>query len=172
MKLRRFVLDEDVDRMKNWISDERTHAMWCANLIEYPINKNNMVRGLKAASDRYGDEPYVATTDDGLVVGFFCYSYNQESREGMLAFVVVDPKVRGKGLAVEMLKLAVAQAFENPETAAVQLNVFAENIRAKKCYEKAGFVQRNLTPDAFTYKDECWGRCNMVISRRYDHVRL
>lgn len=80
----------------------------------------------------------------------------------MLAFVVVDPNLRGKGTAVEMLQHAVSGAFENSETVAVQLNVFEENIRAKKCYEKAGFVQRNLTPDAFTYKDECWGRCNMV----------
>ena len=104
MIIRRFVLDADIESMKNWISDEETHAMWCANL-------------------------------------------------------------RGKGVAVEMLKLAVSQAFKNPETEAVQLNVFAENIRAKKCYEKAGFVQRNITPDAFKYKDECWGRCNMVIKK-------
>jgi hypothetical protein len=35
-----------------------------------------------------------------------------------------------------------------------------------RCYEKAGFVERKLTPDAFAYKDETWGRCNMVFSRK------
>ncbi len=64
-----------------------------------------------------------------------------------------------------MLRLAVKQAFDNPETERVQLNVFPENPRAKRCYEKAGFVVRNLTPDAFTYKDEIWGRCNMVFNK-------
>ncbi len=55
--------------------------------------------------------------------------------------------------------LAVKQAFENPETERVQLNVFPENPRAMRCYKKAGFVERKLTPDAFAYKDETWGRC-------------
>ena len=80
-------------------------------------------------------------------------------------FVVVDPDVRGKEVAQKMLRLAVKQAFDNPEAERVQLNVFPENPRAKRCYEKAGFVVRNFTPDAFTYKDETWGRCNMVFNK-------
>ena len=38
-----------------------------------------------------------------------------------------------------MLKLAVKYAFEIARADAVQLNVFAENPGAKKCYEKVGF---------------------------------
>jgi RimJ/RimL family protein N-acetyltransferase len=45
------------------------------------------------------------------------------------------------------------------------INVFPENPRAMRCYEKAGFVVRNFTPDAFTYKDEIWGRCNMIFNK-------
>ena len=36
---------------------------------------------------------------------------------------------------------------------------------AKKCYEKVGFKERTLTENAFRFKDESWGRCNMVIKR-------
>ena len=81
----------------------------------------------------------------------------------MLKFVIVNPEYRGKGIANEMLKLVVEYAFGKAGAELVQLNVFSENIRAKKCYEKAGFVERNLTENAFTYKDESWGRCNMII---------
>ena len=64
-----------------------------------------------------------------------------------------------------MLKLVVEYAFGKAGAELVQLNAFPENIRAKKCYEKAGFVERNLTENAFTYKDESWGRCNMIIRK-------
>ena len=165
MKLRKFEIDSDFELVKDWVTDERTHAMWCANLIKYPLSKEHLAESLEAAANRFGDVPYVAVSDDDKVVGFFCYSFNQDTKEGMIKFVVVNPEARGKGIAREMLSLAVEQAFENPEAAGVQLNVFPENIRAKKCYEKAGFVERNLTPKAFSYKDESWGRCNMVFRR-------
>ena len=64
-----------------------------------------------------------------------------------------------------MIKLAVKYAFEIAKADAVQLNVFPENRGAKKCYEKVGFRERALTENAFRFKDELWGRCNMVITR-------
>ena len=83
----------------------------------------------------------------------------------MLKFVMVDASARGKGIGKEMIKLAVENAFSNPEAQAVQLNVFSNNARARKCYESVGFTERRNTPDAFRYKDESWGRCNMIIDR-------
>lgn len=62
-----------------------------------------------------------------------------------------------------MLKLAVKYAFEIEKATAVHLNVFPENPGAKKCYQKVGFKVRNLTENAFSFKDESWGRCNMII---------
>ena len=83
----------------------------------------------------------------------------------MFKFVVVDPACRGKGIACEMLGLAISQAFENPLAEAVCLNVFPENVRAKKCYEKVGFKERNTTPNAFAFQNESWGRCNMILRK-------
>ena len=45
------------------------------------------------------------------------------------------------------------------------LNDFPENPGAKKCYEKVGFKERTLTENAFSFKDEFWGRCNMITTR-------
>ena len=64
-----------------------------------------------------------------------------------------------------MLRLAVKYAFEITNVQAVQLNVFPENERAKKCYESVGFTERKTDLNAFAYKDELWGRCNMIIRR-------
>ena len=64
-----------------------------------------------------------------------------------------------------MLNLAVQYAFQITGATTVQLNVFNENIAAKQCYEKVGFVERNIDKDVFSYKDELWSRCNMIITK-------
>lgn len=89
MRLRPYIECKDFHEIKNWITEERMHTMWCANLFKFPL--------------------------------------------------------------------------ENVQT--VQLNVFPENTRAKKCYESVGFVERKTDLNAFPYKEEAWGRCNMVIRR-------
>jgi len=71
MKLREFEIDNDFESMKNWVTDERMHAMWCANLIKYPLSKERMATTMTEAADRFGDVPYVAISDDGRVEGFF-----------------------------------------------------------------------------------------------------
>lgn len=135
--------------------------MWCAGRFEYPLEKENFEAVLEDMHSKWGDTPFIASLDDGNNVGFFCYSLNDETKEGMLKFIVVNSLLRGKGVAKEMLELASQYAFEETGAKALHLNVFSENIRAKKCYQKAGFTERSVTENAFSYKDESWGRCNM-----------
>ena len=158
-------LNKDFDVISQWIKDERSHALWCANLIPYPLEKKGYDDLLQQVEERFGDSPFVATTDEGKVVGFFCFSVNLSTNEGMLKFVVIDNTIRNMGYGSEMLKLAVRYAFEIAKADAVQLNVFPENERAKKCYLKVGFKERALTENAFRFKDELWERCNMVITK-------
>ena len=165
MRLRPVILCCDFDEIKNWISDERTYAMWCANFIKYPMEKENFNNVMLEEAVKFGASPYVAITDDGKVVGFFCYSVNLSTNEGMLKFVMVNPLQRGKGLGKAMLQLATEYAFNITKVDAVQLNVFPENIRAQKCYESVGFVERKTDVNAFSFKDESWGICNMVIKK-------
>ena len=157
--------NKDFDIISQWITDERSHALWCANLMPYPLEKNSFDALLQEAEERFGDSPFVATTNDGQVVGFFCSSVNLHTNEGMLKFVVIDNTMRNKGYGCEMLKLAIKYAFEIAKADAVHLNVFPENPGAKKCYEKVGFKERTLTENAFSFKDESWGRCNMITTR-------
>ncbi len=157
--------NKDFDIISQWITDERSHALWCANLMPYPLEKNSFDALLQEVEERFGDSPFVATTNDGQVVGFFCFSVNLHTNEGMLKFVVIDNTMRNKGYGCEMLKLAIKYAFEIAKADAVHLNVFPENPGAKKCYEKVGFKERTLTENAFSFKDESWGRCNMITTR-------
>ena len=164
MKLSEFILDRDFDKIKNWIEDERTHAMWSASRFAFPLEKENFTTVLSDMNSKSGDIPFLVVTDEREAAGFFCYAFNEETKEGMLKFIVVNPAFRGKGVAGELLKLASEYAFEHGAEM-VHLNVFTENVRAKKCYLKAGFTERNTTENAFQYKDEYWGRCNMTLRK-------
>lgn len=164
MRLRPYQ-NKDFDMISQWISEERVHALWCANLISYPLERNGFEALLQDMEERFGDSSFVATTDEGKVVGFFSFSVNLTTNVGMLKFVVVDHTIRDQGYGSEMLRLAIKYAFEIAKVDAVQLNVFTENLRAKKCYEKVGFRDRSLTENVFCFKDESWGRCNMIITR-------
>ena len=164
MRIRPY-LNKDFNVISGWITDERSHALWCANLIPYPLEKQGFDELLLQAEERFGDSAFVATTDEGTVVGFFCFSVNLNTNEGMLKFVVIDDTIRNMGYGYEMLKLAVKYAFEIAKADAVQLNVFPENLGAKKCYQKVGFKERTITENAFKFRDESWGRVNMVMKR-------
>ena len=101
------------------------------------------------------DSAYVATENNGQAVGFFCYSVNTTDNIGFLKFVVVDKTKHGKGYGKEMLNLALQYAFQITGTNSVQLNIFNENALAKQCYEKAGFIERNIDKDVFDIKTSC-----------------
>ena len=152
MRIRPYIPNKDYEYVSKWIDNERTLAFWCANRFSYAID--------------WTDSAYVATENNGQIVGFFCYSVNTTDNIGFLKFVIVDKTKRGKGYGKEMLNLALQYAFQITGAKAVQLNVFNENTLAKQCYEKVGFVERKIDKDVFSYKDELWSRCNMIISKQ------
>ncbi len=155
----------DFDTVRRWFRNARTHALWCANRFPYPLEQAGFDAVLREHAAQTGDRPYVAENETGLPFGFFCFSLNPETNEGMLKFVAVDSNMRGWGIGTEMLRLAVRKAFAETDADAVQLMVFSDNIAARKCYQKSGFTERSVTPDAFRFGDEAWGRVNMVIRR-------
>ncbi len=166
MRLRPYIQSKDFKYIAEWIDDERSHALWCANNFPYPITAEAFHSFLEKTAKEWAACPFAATDDGGDTVGFFRYSVNTESSEGFLASVIVDKKLRGKGYGREMVQLALRYAFDITGAKSVQLNVFAENEGAKRCYESIGFVERCIVKDAFAYKDEVWSRCNMSITKQ------
>ena len=70
MEIRRYE-DSDLELIKKWSTDEKTHLMWCAGRTDYPITKESFDALLDDISKRCGDVPYVALDDSGVPVGFY-----------------------------------------------------------------------------------------------------
>lgn len=165
MRIRPYIESIDYEHIEKWVGDEKNHALWCANLIPYPVTKENLHVFLEKTAVEWTDSAYVATENNGKTIGFFCYSINVDDNTGFLKFVIIDHNLRGKGYGKEMLKLALQYAFEITGVKLVRLNVFDENIVAKHCYEKVGFIEESITKNVFTYKNESWDRCHMAATK-------
>ena len=128
MRLRRY-RPEDFATLQGWIADRREHALWCADRFSYPLAQEDFHRVLAAAAVEAGETPFILCDDDGLALGFFCYS--QDNGVGKLRFVILAPALRGKGLGKMLLHSALGYAFgaagaelrrENAEATAELLN--------------------------------------------------
>lgn len=162
MKLRPYRYGEDYPLIEAWIGDERTHALWCARRFPWPLTRESFEGKLKELTEKSGDCPFLAVTEEGTPVGFVCWSPGPAAGEGRLKFVVVAPERRGRGYGRELVSLAAAYGKDQgAET--VRLSVFAENAAARRCYERVGFALERVEEGVFPFHEERWGRCDMAL---------
>lgn len=73
------------------------------------------------------------------------------------------PAGRGRGLGTEAARLIVGYGFERLRLHRIDLDVFAFNPRAKRAYEKVGFVVEGVRRDAFRFDGEYTDEILMAI---------
>ena len=173
MHLRNYNEQTDFIHIVHWISDERTHALWCANLLSYPLSEEGLHKYLAEqilSNEKEYDAAYVYVNEDDIPVGFFIFSVNEQDKSGFVRFIMVDNTSRGKGYGTKMLKELQRFAYDKTGVTSIRLNVFDVNTAARKCYEKAGFHVISDTLEAFPYRDETWGRYMMehVNYKKFD----
>ena len=89
------------------------------------------------------------------------YAINWICRRGDFRIIIGQPGALGKGLGTETTELVVSYGFEKLNLAVITLGCNAENKRAVRSYEKAGFVHEGR-------------RRNMIYrnSRYYDILQM
>ena len=165
MRLRPYRSNSDYEYVAEWLKEERIHALWCANLLPFPLSKDALDAFLEKDAEVWGGYACVATGENGIPIGFFMYSVNENENSGFLKFIVLNGELRGKGYGTQMIRLALKYAFEITGVDFVQLNVFKCNEAAMKCYAKAGLRMRAVEEAAFRYREERWDRCNMMVEK-------
>jgi RimJ/RimL family protein N-acetyltransferase len=95
-----------------------------------------------------GDPMFVALAN-GEVVGW-CdiqrHPFSAHSHRGTLGMGLI-PDYRGRGVGARLMDQTVSQAFA-AGFVRIELNVRADNLRAVRLYEKAGFVREGVLRDA------------------------
>ena len=173
MHLRTYNEQTDFIHIENWISDERTYALWSADRLAYPLSKEGLHKYLTEqilSNEKEYDGAYVYADDNDCPVGFFIFTVNEQDTSGFVRFIMVDSTSRGKGYGTKMLVELQRFAYDRTGVTSIRLIVFDVNTAARKCYEKAGFHVISDVLDAFPYQDETWGRYMMehVNHKKFD----
>lgn len=110
---------------KNFFSNSPTydfeHEKWLNQ-----INNNDIHLIIKNKGEKAG------------IINITKFDYLNEKCEYGIA---LDPEYSGKGIAYKASKLLLNYVFSNLKIRKIYLELFSDNMRAKKLYEKIGFKQ-------------------------------
>ncbi|MFJ9409768.1 GNAT family N-acetyltransferase [Streptomyces sp. NPDC101393] len=68
--------------------------------------------------------------------------------------IALAPEATGRGIGSEAVRLLLGHAFDRVGLHRVQLEVFAFNVRARRAYERCGFVVEGRLREAFAWEGE------------------
>lgn len=154
----RIMTEEDLTMLHDWLG--RPHITeWWGGDENRPTLAQVQDEYAPARLARESVTPYIAMLD-GEAIGYAQSYVALGSGDGWWADET-DPGVRGidqslahpsqlgQGLGTPMVRALVAALFSDPAVSKIQTDPTPDNLRAIRCYEKAGFVrQRTInTPD-------------------------
>lgn len=145
MKLRAY-RKEDAAVICKWIRAEEELYRWSADRFnKFPLFENDIENNYLPQLEGGRFFPITAVDDNGIAVGHFIIRYPRDDDDSTVrfGFVIIDPGIRGKGYGKEMLRQGILYVMDNLKANRIDLGVFENNERAKKCYEAVGFREYN-----------------------------
>ncbi|MFH8528400.1 GNAT family N-acetyltransferase [Streptomyces tendae] len=138
---------EDADVMWEIVNDPEVVRFTFEPTTELTLDRLRSWYGVRTADP---DRLDLAVTDraTGELVGeVVLYEWDPAARSCTFR-TLMGPRGRGRGLGSEATRLVVGHAFEQVGLHRVQLEVYADNPRARRVYEKAGFVVEGIRRQA------------------------
>jgi len=97
----------------------------------------------------------IFTRPDGEYIGNIAlHGIDRDNRNAFFGIVIGFPGHHGKGMGTEAVKLLISYAFSSLGLNMIFLNVFADNARAIRSYEKLGFKKCGTLPQGFRREGE------------------
>ena len=94
------------------------------------------------------------------VAGFYSFEDTKSRHKGVLWGMYVTPEARGSGLATTLVETLLEHASKQVEQ--IQLTVVTSNPRARRFYERMGFVEYGLEEKSLKYKGAYFDEVLMV----------
>ena len=125
----------------SWIHTEDELYKWSAdrfNMFPLPDYIMNIEYSAQIKDGRFFPLTAIEGTD---VVGHFIIRYPHEDDNSTVrfGFVIIDPKLRGKGYGKEMLRRGIKYVKEELKATRIDLGVFENNPNANHLYKSIGF---------------------------------
>jgi RimJ/RimL family protein N-acetyltransferase len=138
---------EDEPRLREWINDPRN---WRFLHHRPPTNGPRELEWVQSLAK--GQPQYVfgiVVKDGDRLIGVTgLHNPSAVDRKATVGIAIGDPASQNKGYGTEAVRLLLRYGFEELNLNRIGLTVFANNPRAIRCYQKAGFVQEGYLRQA------------------------
>jgi RimJ/RimL family protein N-acetyltransferase len=119
--------------LMSWFSNEKELSDWSGPNFRYPFNLSSFVEDLKL--NTLNSFSLVSKESELLAFG----QYYQRLDKCHLGRLIVNPKLRGKGIASELIQRISELGLNDLNVQDCSLFVLSHNNKAIKAYKKMGF---------------------------------
>lgn len=152
---------DDVKRFCVWVNDPEVTRYLTLYLPISTVDEENWFDAMTRRDQ--SEKPLVIEVREGagwkMIGNCAVFGIDAVNRQGELGIMLGEKDEWNKGYGTETMALLVRHCFETLNLNRAFLRVYAENVRAKRSYDKAGFVEEGRLREA-VYKH---GRYDDVI---------
>lgn len=142
LRLERFTY-EDIPRLISWLDSPEVFWNWTADFLVYPLTVEQYARRVAETKVPEPNRLIFKAVVVGaqMVAGQFEIStIDRVKSTATIGRVIVNPAMRGQGICKAMISLGVSYARDQLEINHLDIQVAEQNTEARRCYERAGFV--------------------------------
>lgn len=167
----RAVEREDVKSFMEWLNDPEVTFGLGMYLPMSLADEEKWFEGL--ANRKPSEKPLAIELRDGdgwrLIGNSGLFDHDSVAHSAELGIMIGDKSVWNQGIGTETMELLLRHGFETLNLNRIFLRVYADNPRAKRSYEKAGFVLEGTQREA-VFKRGMFGDVHMmsVLRREWD----
>jgi len=155
----------DAEEMARWFADEADFAQWAGSDIDFPLTPEHLAMWNREASAGRPRVCFTAVDGNDMATGYFQLVNDARNQTARIARFGVAPKMRGKGFGTALFAMIVAKAFGEFDAHRVELGVWSTNARARRLYERAGFVHEGTARDSSLVAGQRYSTDTMSLLR-------
>jgi ribosomal protein S18 acetylase RimI-like enzyme len=143
MMILRSTTDEELSVLISWIKDEDACKLWAGPQVRFPLSLESLKEDINFSEKN----TFSMIHDDGEFLGLG-QLIEMENGRIHLARLIISPFQRGQGFGNLLCRLLIGTGRDRFGKVNFSLNVYSNNTKAVRLYEKLGFERSLDSPDA------------------------
>lgn len=155
----------DVPKLTQWINDE---AITRHLIVALPMSHEDEAEWVQSTANNKPDNvTLMIETGTGTPIGNIgLHNISAKDRTALLGIVIGEREYHGNGYGTDAVRTMLHYAFYTLNLRKVNLAVYSSNPRAKRCYEKCGFVQEGVRREQLYIRGRYEDEIHMAIFKR------